>query len=101
MVLANAGRKPLEVSYAQHCTETVLCGSGSGRISNFYVGLKVIPDPGSSGSEMNLKQNCSDKLIKFDNFSTKCSILKLLIIFKNHHNKLISRRNMQPNVYKG
>jgi hypothetical protein len=29
------------------------------------------PDPGSSGSEMNWKENYSDMLIKFYNFSTK------------------------------
>ncbi len=30
---------------------------------------KIIPDPGSSGSEMNLKQNYSEKLAKFDHCS--------------------------------
>jgi hypothetical protein len=37
---------------------------------------KVIPDPdpGSSGSEMNLKYNYFEKLINFDNFSIKYSI---------------------------
>jgi hypothetical protein len=34
----------------------------------------IFPDPGSSGYEMNLKQNLSGKLIELDNFSTKCSI---------------------------
>jgi hypothetical protein len=39
---------------------------------------KIIPDldRDSPGSEINLKQNFSEKQIKFDNFSTKCSILK-------------------------
>ncbi len=38
-----------------------------------YGDTKIIPDPdpGSSGSEMNLKLNYSKKLIKYDNFSTK------------------------------
>ncbi len=36
--------------------------------------FSVIPDPGSSGSNMNLKWNFSEKLEKWDNSSTKCSI---------------------------
>jgi hypothetical protein len=35
------------------------------------------PDPSSSGSEMNLKQNYSEKLVKFHNFLTKMLILKI------------------------
>jgi hypothetical protein len=43
----------------------LLAGSGSGK------------NPGSSISEMNLKQNYSEKLIKLDNFSTKMINLKI------------------------
>jgi hypothetical protein len=45
---------------------------------------KITPDPdlGCSGSEMNLKKNYSEKLIKkFDNFSTKMLNLKMQIPF--------------------
>ncbi len=48
------------------------CGSGSGRIRNVVgwirirIWKKIISDPGSSGSEINLKQNNSKKLLKFD-----------------------------------
>jgi hypothetical protein len=51
------------------------CGSRFGEIPDAEK-IKIIPDPGSSGSEMNLKKNYSEKLIKFDNFSTKFSIKK-------------------------
>jgi hypothetical protein len=51
--------------HTHQCCGSEKAGFGSG---------KIIPDPGSSGFEMNLKQNNSEKLIKFDDFSTKCSI---------------------------
>jgi hypothetical protein len=37
---------------------------------------KIIPDPSSSGSEINFKYNYSEKLKKFDNFSTEMLNLK-------------------------
>jgi hypothetical protein len=46
----------------------LLAGSGSG---------KIVPDPDSSASGLNFKQNYSQKLITFDYFSTKCSIEKI------------------------
>ncbi len=39
------------------------------------------PNPSSSWSKMNFKCNFSDKLIKFNNFSTKCSIKKYKFLF--------------------
>jgi hypothetical protein len=54
--------------------------SGTGRIRNSKQDPdpeKIFPDPDSSGSEMKLKQNYSEKLIKFDNFSTKVFNLKI------------------------
>ncbi len=47
------------------------CGSGSGK--------KIVPDPGSSGSEMTfeVKLLYSVKLIKFGNFSTQILNLKM------------------------
>jgi hypothetical protein len=42
---------------------------------------KIIPDPSSSGSEMNLKKNYPEKLVKFYNFSTKMLNLKAEIPF--------------------
>jgi len=50
------------------------------------------PDPGCSGSKLNLKYNYFDKLIKFNNFSSKCSISKIknFLFFeeKKAHKKL-------------
>jgi hypothetical protein len=42
---------------------------------------KIIPDPGSPVSEMNLKGYFSEKLKKFDHFSTKMPNLKIQIPF--------------------
>ncbi len=44
---------------------------------------KIIPDPGPSSprSEINLKKNYYEKLIKFDNISAKCSIKKHKFLF--------------------
>jgi hypothetical protein len=38
---------------------------------------KIIPDPDSSGSEINLKQNFSETMIKYDDFSSKMLNLKI------------------------
>ncbi len=46
------------------------CGSGSGQIRIFWQDPdteKIIPNLGISGSDMNLKQNYSKKLIKYRN----------------------------------
>jgi hypothetical protein len=39
--------------------------------SRIRIRTKNIPDPSSSGPEMNLKPNYSEKLIKFDKFLHK------------------------------
>jgi hypothetical protein len=56
-------------------------------LSKFYsavLWLRIWLDPkllAGSGSEMNLKYNYSNKLIKFDSFSKKMLDLKILIPF--------------------
>jgi hypothetical protein len=79
------------------------CGSRSNRIRTYkririrtYRKIRIREKSfriRASGSKMNLKKNFSEKLIKFDNFSTKKLNLKIKIPFyqKYFTKKLISR----------
>jgi hypothetical protein len=76
-------------------------GGTSGVLQYAFEARKIIPYPGSSGSAMNLIQNYSGKLIKFENFSKKMINLENIDSF--FRKKIILKRLylvvyiMQPN----